>query len=174
MKKKLLFVVAFSLLFSITAFSQQKENRVIKDPQMGMNVMAGPCNFTGLKTSIFAPWFNYQYKSYKPDVKVVKAIHKKLDKTHITVVFGSWCGDSKMQVGRFYKILSDAGYNLKNVNLIAVDRAKKVPGMDIKKLHIKRVPTFIVYHHGKEMGRIVESPKTTLEKDLQHILRKSK
>jgi hypothetical protein len=174
MKKKLLFGVAFSLLFSVTAFSQQKMNHVIKDPQMDMNVLAGPCNFYGLTNGIFAPWFNYQYKSYKPNAEVVNTIKKKLDKTKITVVFGSWCGDSKIQVGRFYKILTDAGYNLKNVNLIAVDRAKKVPGMNIKKLHIKRIPTFIVYHHNQEMGRIVESPKTTLEKDLQHILRKSK
>lgn len=174
MKKKLLFAVVFSLLFSATAFSQQKVNRVIKDPVMGMNVLAGPCNFNGLKSGIFAPWFNYQYKVYKPNAKVVNAIKKKLDKTKITIVFGSWCGDSKLQVGRFYKILSEAGYNLKNVNLIAVDRAKKVPGMNIKNLHIKRVPTFIVYRHGKEMGRIVESPKTTLENDLQHILRKDK
>ena len=175
MKKKLLFFVAFSLLFSVTAFSQQKVNHIIKDPQMGRNVLAGPCNFYGLKTTdLFAPWFNYQYKSYKPDAKVVGAIKKKLDKTHITVVFGSWCGDSKMQVGRFYKILTDAGYNLKNVKAIAVDRAKKVPGMDIKHLHIRLVPTFIVYRHGKELGRIVESPKKTLEKDLQHILRKKR
>lgn len=170
MKKKLLLITAFSLLFSITAFSQQKENCVIKDPMMGMNVMAGPCNFNGLKTGIFAPWFNYQYKHYKPDAKVVDAIRKKLDKTHITVVFGSWCGDSKMQVGRFYKILSDAGYDLSSVKAIAVDRAKKVPGMNIKNLDIKRVPTFIVYSHGKELGRIIESPKTTLERDLQNIL----
>ena len=174
MKKKLLFAFAFSLLFSVTAFSQQEVNRVIKDPNMGQNVMAGPCNLSGLKSGIFAPWFNYQYKVYKPNDKVVNAIQKKLNKTKITVVFGSWCGDSKLQVGRFYKILTDAGYNLKNVNLIAVDRAKKVPGMNIRNLHIKRIPTFIVYHHGKELGRIVESPKTTLEKDLQNILRKNK
>lgn len=174
MKRKLFFVVAFSLLFSVTAFSQKKENLVIRDPQMGIKVMAGPCTYNGLKSGIFSPWFNYQYKSYKPNARVVGNIQKKLDKTHITLVFGSWCGDSKTQVGRFYKILHETGYNFNNVKLIAVDRALQVPGMSIRNLHIKRIPTFIVYRHGKELGRIVESPKTTLEKDLQNILRKSK
>jgi hypothetical protein len=159
------------LLFVVTAFAQDV-NKVIKDPMMGMNVMAGPCNLEGMQHGIFAPWFNYQYKSYKPEAKVVSAIQKKLNKTHITVVFGSWCGDSKMQVGRFYKILSDAGYNMNHVKAIAVDRALKVPGTDISNLDIKRVPTFIVSVHGKEIGRIVESPKKTLEKDLQNILQK--
>lgn len=173
MKKKLLFITAFSLLFSVTAFAQEV-NKVISDPMMGTKVMVGPCNMTGLKTGIFAPWFNYQYKSYKPDAKVVNAIRKKLDKTHITLVFGSWCGDSKMQVGRFYKILQESGYNPENVKLIAVDRALKAPGMNIKNLHIRRIPTFIVSRHGKELGRIVESPKKSLEKDLQNILKKSK
>ncbi|MBE0651507.1 MAG: thioredoxin family protein [Bacteroidales bacterium] len=171
MKKKLLFSALFSLLFVATAFSQEV-NKVIKDPMMGMNVMAGPCNLDGLQHGLFGPWFNYQYKSYKPESKVVSDIQKKLDKTQLTVVFGSWCGDSKEQVGRFYKILNDAGYNTASVKAIAVDRALKVPGSDISKLDIKRVPTFIVSYQGKEIGRIVESPKKTLEKDLQNILQK--
>ncbi len=171
MKKKLLFTTVFSLLFFITAFSQ-KVNCVVKDSRTNANILAGPCNLNGLKKGIFAPWFNYQYKTYSPDSKVINNINNKLDKTHIIVVFGSWCGDSKMQVGRFYKILNDAGFNLKNIKAIAVDHALKAPGMDISKLKIKRIPTFIVYHKGEEIGRIVESPKTTLEKDLKNILRK--
>jgi len=171
MKKKLLFTTMFSLLFIATAFSQEM-NKVIRDPNMGSNVLAGPCNLSGLQNGIFAPWFNYQYKSYAPDSKVVNDIKNHLDKTHITIVFGSWCGDSKMQVGRFYKILNDAGYDLNNVKAIAVDRVLKVPGTDISNLDIKRVPTFIVSYKGKEIGRIVESPKTTLEKDLKNILAK--
>ena len=171
MKKKILFSALFSLLFVTAAFSQDV-NKIIKDPMMGMNVMAGTCNLDGLQHGIFGPWFNYQYKSYKPDSIVVQDIQKKLKKTQITIVFGSWCGDSKMQVGRFYKILSDAGYNMDHLKAIAVDRALKVPGSDISNLDIKRVPTFIVSSHGKEIGRIVESPKRTLEKDLQNILQK--
>jgi hypothetical protein len=171
MKKKLLFTTVFSLLFFITAFSQ-KVNCVVKDSRTNANVLAGPCNLNGLKTGVFAPWFNYQYKTYSPDSNVINNIKNKLDKTHITIVFGSWCGDSKLQVGRFYKILNDAGVDLKNVKTIAVDHAKKIPGMDISNLKIKRIPTFIVSSNGKEIGRIVESPKTTLEKDLQNILAK--
>lgn len=171
MKKKLFLTAVLILSFFLTAFSQQM-NRVIKDSRLNTDVLVGPCNLNGLQNGIFAPWFNSQYKNYIPNAKVINEIKKNINKTHITIVFGSWCGDSKMQMGRFYKILNEVGFNTKNLRTIAVDYSLKVPGMNIKRLKIKRIPTFIVYYKGKEIGRIVESPSVTLESDLENILRK--
>jgi hypothetical protein len=33
-----------------------------------------------------------------------------------------------------------------------------------------RVPTLILYKNGREVNRIIESPNTTLEEDLQKII----
>ena len=55
--------------------------------------------------------------------------------------------------------------------MICVGRDKKAEGTEVDLLDIKYVPTFIVYRNGKEIGRIVESPQTTLEGDLKNILK---
>jgi tetratricopeptide (TPR) repeat protein len=58
--------------------------------------------------------------------------------------------------------------------VIAVDRTtdayKQSPTGEEKGLNIHRVPTFIFYKDGKEVNRIVESPKTTFEHDLKAII----
>jgi tetratricopeptide (TPR) repeat protein len=58
--------------------------------------------------------------------------------------------------------------------VIAVDRTtdayKQSPTGEEKGLNIHRVPTFIFYKDGKEVNRIVESPKTTFEYDIKAIL----
>ncbi|MBN2615735.1 MAG: thioredoxin family protein [Bacteroidales bacterium] len=178
MKKQVLFsiVFLFALVLSATAqddFYHKPLNQVVKDKTIGRDILLGPCNEMGLKTnSLFAPAFNFEYKSYTPNAAIINSIKKKLRKTRITLVFGSWCGDSKLQVGRFYKILDEAGYPGKYVTALAVNRKLKAPGTKVDRLDIQRVPTFIVFHKGKEVGRITESPKTTLEGDLAAILKK--
>jgi thiol-disulfide isomerase/thioredoxin len=147
-------------------------NRIENDPKTNTQVMIGPCNLYGMKHSIFATWYNSQYKNYVPNRKAVKEFRKKLDKTQITVVFGSWCADSRKQVGRFYKILHEAGYKMKNTRIFAVNHYHKAPGKEFADLHIKGIPDFILFYHGKEIGRIVGSQKTDIEKDLKNILQK--
>ncbi len=170
---KKLFLVVLVLAFAGQGAWAQKENKVITDPVLHRDVLVGKCTRQGLEQGIFAPWFNAQYKNYHPDKSKCKAIGQKINSTEITVVFGSWCGDSKMQVGRFFKILDASGYRHK-VKLIAVTRRLKAGNVDIAPLNIRRIPTFIIYDQGKEIGRIVESPKTTLEGDLAAILTKVK
>jgi len=48
---------------------------------------------------------------------------------------------------------------------------KKLVFFDIDNLDIKRVPTFIIYENGEEIGRIIETPKKSLEKDLEKIVK---
>ncbi|MDP3685076.1 MAG: thioredoxin, partial [Ignavibacteria bacterium] len=58
------------------------------------------------------------------------------------------------------------------VKLIMVDRKKDAAGIDISPFNIELVPTMIFYNDGLEVGRIIETPKETLEKDLSAILTK--
>jgi hypothetical protein len=53
---------------------------------------------------------------------------------------------------------------------IAVDHQKKTTHFKMEHLKIERVPTIIFYSNNRE-GRIVETPKTTLEKDMLEIVR---
>jgi hypothetical protein len=85
-------------------------------------------------------------------------------------VFGSWCSDSREQLPRFFRVLDAAGYPSERLMLLAVDRSKTAHGIDASRLRIERVPTFIFYHNGRELGRIVETPLETLEADIAAIL----
>jgi uncharacterized protein (DUF1015 family) len=49
-----------------------------------------------------------------------------------------------------------------------VDRTKTVEKME---LEIEKVPTFIVYRNGEEIGRIIETPIKSMEEDLYEILK---
>jgi len=87
---------------------------------------------------------------------------------------GTWCGDSKREIPRFYKILETANYPIEQLTMVAVDHIepnyKKSPGGEEKGLSIIKVPTFIFYKDGKEVNRIVESPIESLEKDIAAII----
>jgi len=171
--KKILLAGLF-LVFAFQGAFAQKMNKVVVDPILHSNVLVGPCSRNGLEHGIFSRYFNEEYNNYHPNASDVKAVAKKINKTTITIVFGSWCGDSRMQVGRFYKVLDDAGFDKSHVKNIAVLRSIKAGNTDISGLHIRRVPTFIVSYKGKEIGRIVESPRVSLEADLAAILDKIK
>jgi thiol-disulfide isomerase/thioredoxin len=160
------------IVFSGTILSAQNKNTVITDQKLRKDVLVGFCDRNGLKSGIFGKYFVTQYDAYKPSRKIVEKIKEKIDKTKIVIIFGSWCSDSKIQVPRFYKILDKSGYNENDVTLIAVDRSKRAMTTDISKYEVTRIPVFIVFQNGKELGRIVESPKKTLEKDLLKILKK--
>jgi thiol-disulfide isomerase/thioredoxin len=85
---------------------------------------------------------------------------------------GSWCGDSQEQVPKFYKIISLLNFDENKIQLIAVDRKKHAREYDalVQSLNIELIPTFIFYKNGKEIGRIIETPKETLEADILEIL----
>ncbi|MET3113653.1 thiol-disulfide isomerase/thioredoxin [Pedobacter sp. CG_S7] len=92
-----------------------------------------------------------------------------LDK-QITIVWGAWCSDSQLHVPHFYKVLEALAFPKNQVTLINVDRDKKSDTYNIDHLNIERVPTFIIFESGKELGRIVENPNESFEADLLHLL----
>jgi hypothetical protein len=69
-------------------------------------------------------------------------------------------------------VLKDAGFPEQDITLIEVNRDKKAVAGAIDHLNIERVPTFIIFEADKELGRIVEHPEDTLEKDLLELLAK--
>jgi len=122
-----------------------------------------------LQTGTFGSWFNPNYKEYSIDKDVVLQLKPLLKDVDVTVFMGTWCSDSKRETPRFYKILDAAG-KTQDVELITVDRSKTTPeGLEEGK-DIKRVPTLIFSKNGTELGRIVEYPIESLEKDMLKIL----
>ncbi len=137
-------------------------------------VLLGKINKEGLSSEAYYEWFTKNYDEYQINPVLIDQFKTQLKEYTIKAFMGTWCGDSKREVPRFYKILETADFPLDRLTLIAVSRErdtyKQSPGGEEEGLTIHRVPTFIFYKDGKEVNRIVESPVTTLEADIHAIL----
>ncbi|MAT89689.1 MAG: hypothetical protein CMC35_03260 [Flavobacteriaceae bacterium] len=136
--------------------------------------LLGPINKEALSSTPFSAWFVSEEATYAPDDNIVSSLQPNLSEYTITAFMGTWCGDSKREVPRFYKILEAAEFPLDRLQMIALDNEreayKQSPGGEEEGIGIHRVPTFIIYKDHHEVGRIVEHPKTSLEADLLAII----
>ena len=117
-----------------------------------------------------AGWESLNGDEYVPDVNMIKVISEKSADLQILLFLGTWCGDSKREVPRFFKLMDQAGISENQMEIIALDRSKKDLAGLTEKWSIEYVPTFVLIKNGKEIGRIVELPKESLETDLVAIL----
>jgi hypothetical protein len=153
------------IIFPIVVFSQEL-NQKITDPKLNEEILYGYCDRSGLETGEFGKLFDEYYKIYEPDQAVLNQLKAKKEGVEILVILGTWCSDSQEQVPRLFKILDKIRFSKKKVQLICVSKDKEAGTVETSNYNIQKVPTFIVYRKGKEVGRIVETPYSTLEKDL--------
>ena len=168
--------IGLSIFFILTAGSVDAQHiNQKKIDGKGNEMLLGPVDKNGLISGTYSSWFNQQYRSYDVDKIIIKSIKNELRTYNLKVFMGTWCGDSKREAPRFYKLLEEANYPMAQLQVIALDyegdQYKKSPGGEEKGLNIIKVPTFIVYKNGKEVNRIVEEPVVSLEKDLYTIIR---
>jgi thiol-disulfide isomerase/thioredoxin len=114
----------------------------------------------------YAAWFDTSYANYQPQQSFIDRLKKMHDSVQITVVYGTWCSDSKREVPRFFKVMDMAEFPAAQITLIAVDRTMQIPPGIKKTYNITNVPTFIITYTGVEIGRIIETPRHSLEEDL--------
>lgn len=142
----------------------------------GQIMLLGKAPLSALQWPNYKPWFDASYQSYQVDQVVTEQLKKELRNKRMDIFLGTWCGDSKREVPHMLKILEGAGMDTGKINLLFLDNAtatyKQSPKREEKGLNIHHVPTFILYDGMNELGRIVESPVISLEKDLQAILQK--
>ncbi|MEZ4858317.1 MAG: tetratricopeptide repeat protein [Flavobacteriaceae bacterium] len=164
MKHKLTLLVLF-IAPMIFSQSFNKEIRIDSIPNL-----IGKFTKEALLKEPYAAWFEKNYNEYEPDAEVISLLENELSKYTITLFMGTWCGDSKIEVSRFYKIMEAVNFPLDRITAIAVSNQretyKQSIGGEQEGFNIHRVPTFILYKNGKEVNRIIEHPITTLEEDL--------
>ncbi len=167
---KYLLAITFGLFF-VPAKSQEI-NKKLEDQIKHKQIMLNQCSREGLvEFPEFKASYDANYENYKVDSASLPQLTKLMKDKKIKVVLGTWCGDSKYQVPNFLKVTDAAKVKEDDVSFIAVNGDKKAENGLIDDLDIQRVPTFIVTDkQGKEIGRIVEHPKKSLELDLVDIL----
>lgn len=142
--------------------------RIAEKPVADM--LLGKIEWTQLQKGEYGEWFNPKFKEYAVDMGSVPEIKKLMKGVQVTTVMGTWCPDSKRETPDFYKIMKAADVPDSDLELIGVDHNKTSPNGIEKGMDIERVPTFIFIKDGKELGRIVEYPVESLEKDMLQIL----
>lgn len=115
--------------------------------------------------SITESWAT-DYDAYEPAPDDLQTLATLRGPADLDVYFGSWCGDSRRELPRLAKILDRASLPGLRVRYFALDRTKTKPARLARRGSIERVPTIVLRVEGREIGRIVESPRTTLEHDL--------
>lgn len=162
----------FCLFCAYLINSQNINNRV--EDATGSPMLLGQINKVGLTKEPFKNWFNKNYNGYMVNNQIVSTVEDTLKNYNIKIFLGTWCGDSRRQVPRFYKVLEAAKFPENQLEVIALNRDsnayKQSPTGEERGLNVHRVPTFIFYKDGEEVNRIVESPKATFENDIMAIL----
>lgn len=135
------------------------------------DTIVGYFDFDQLQVLPYRSWFDYEFNSYKVDTITLNQIDMAvLKKVKIIVIIGTWCSDSQRETPRLVKIFNYLDYNTKDVIAIGVNRKKKAPYTEVDELNIEYVPTIIFQLDGEEIGRIIESPEESLEKDMLKII----
>jgi thiol-disulfide isomerase/thioredoxin len=167
MKIILLMIISGLMLPVVSA---QEINRRVADQDAEKEILIGKSTREGLLNAPFKDWFNDGYQTYLPDENTISELRKRKKDVTVSVVMATWCSDTREHLPHFFKIIDAAKINDKHIDMIAVDRSRSAGDIDISALGITRVPTFIFKKKGVELGRIVESPTLSIEKDMLLIL----
>lgn len=159
------------LLFAMHT-NAQNINKKMVDPNRNIEVMINKCTRAAITSfAEFKSSYDPFYSSYVPDSTSLPMLSKVLNHKKVTIVLGTWCGDSKYQVPHFLKIMDALKVKEDDITFIGVDGAKHAENGILDNLKITNVPTFIFSDKdGKEVARITERPTETLEKDMLKIL----
>jgi thiol-disulfide isomerase/thioredoxin len=127
---------------------------------------------SGAELRAYTPWALLWEQPYVPDAAAVAAIRAAPKTYTILLVMGTWCPDSKREVPRYFATARAAGISDQALTMIGVDRTKKDSEGLTEKWNITRVPTFVFFRDGKEIGRFVERTPagSTFEAEIAKIL----
>jgi len=161
--------VFLALLVSSVAYSQDTSmcEMTVRDSITGQRILIGKVARRDFSDS---SWYKENYSLYNPTDSLVSEINSLFDGDSVVIYFGSWCSDSQMWVPMFLHIVDKTA--LKNhVSFVALPRSKGWRRQLTDGLEIEKVPTFVFYRGGKEIGRIEEEPKGDLGSNIAEILK---
>jgi thiol-disulfide isomerase/thioredoxin len=161
--KKILLLFVLSITVSCTGQQKNATKNASGD-------LIGITARTDYDQQPYTNWFQRNYDNYSLDKTTKEKLKRTLKNVTIKAFMGTWCGDSRRETPKLYKLLALAEFDLKNLEMISVNRGKRTPDNLQKGYEIIRVPTFIFYKKGEEIGRFVEFSRETLDKDILKIL----
>ena len=118
------------------------------------------------------PWFREEYQRYTPQSTILDTIRGRSDTLSVIVFLGTWCKDTHRELPRFLKIIETEKLPIRILEFHALNRKKESGDILPVAYGIRYVPTFVFIKNGTETGRIIETPKKSLEADIVEIVGK--
>ena len=164
----LILVLVFQVMTNV--YTQEHNSRITKDVD-GEPMLIGNINKTDFLQAPFSIWYERGFESYSPNKNILQHLRENnISHYNFVIVLATWCPDATKHVPQMMKIFEETDVPDDNIKLIAVDRYKKAEGIDLTEYYIERIPTLIVLLDGTEIGRFVERPRGSVERELQRII----
>jgi thiol-disulfide isomerase/thioredoxin len=161
----------FFLFFVSLSSTAQVQYEVSKDPQNGLKTLKGILSIDVLKNDSAFAWMRNDISWYKPNTDAVTNLAAVKDTVHLLLIVGTWCEDSHIVFPQLLKLCAAAGFDVKRISIIGVDRQKTTLGSLCEALGVTKAPTILVMKGGKEIGRVEEYGKSGMyDKDLSEVL----
>ena len=160
----MLFLGAFIATGEVSDNTKELENTA------SQKMLLGEFTKADLEKAPYSRWFTPSYENYEPKKKSLKIIKKNISNYEIILFMGTWCGDSRYEVPKFFKLLDLVDFDREKLTSIAVNYNKKAPGDLDEEYKVHRVPTIIFLKNGKEVNRFVEYSVESLEEDIATIV----
>lgn len=155
-------------LFAVTQMNAQKFKEM-KNPETGDNMLVGTVTLD--KIEDMDGFENLMTEeAFQGDAKMLESITSGLQGVSIVAYIGTWCSDSQYLLPEFINLMKQAGYDVASITIIGLDNEKKTIKGEMPPDGVTLVPTFIFSKEGKELGRIEETLKHTMIKDVAAIV----
>src|SRR6476620_11575539 len=135
--KRSMFLTAVLFLTHLS-FAQSPE--VSRDAS-GNKVLIGFISRQQLVTDTAFTWFAQNQQGYVPEQNALQKLRANRDSVNIIAFGGTWCGDTKNILPKFFVLADAAGLSPDRITLLGVDRNKKTIQHLTDAFNVTRVPT---------------------------------
>ncbi len=143
-----------------------------QDKKTGKPLLRGKISFQNLMKESTCSWLEEGTQAYDPDKAIIEELSTVWKEYRFVIFAGTWCEDTHNLLPKFYKTMLEAGFSPHSIEMYGVDRQKRTLQEENKFYKIERVPTFIIMHQKREVGRIIESVNVSIEADLLTMMEK--
>lgn len=169
---KHIFALFFFVFLSKITFSQSQYFVREEDKNTGKPLLRGKITFDNIKEESTCSWFEEGAEAYTPNMEVINELSKDWKNYRFVVFAGTWCEDTQDLLPKFYRTITDANIPIYAIEMYGVNRNKQSLQQENKYYKIERVPTIIIMHQMREVGRIVETVNQSIEQDILVIMQK--
>ncbi len=169
MTKYILFI--FTLLLTTNFVIAQDFVRE-HDRKTGKPLLRGRLSFQDIMKESTCSWLEEGAEAYTPNRSAIEGLSTVWKDYRFVLFIGTWCDDTKNLLPKFYKTMLEAGISPYSIEMYGVNRTKQSLKDEHKFYKLERVPTIIIMHQKREVGRIVESVNTSIEEEMLAIMEK--